>query len=399
MDKKEYFELIEELFLKKKELIDWSYVTEQIEDMKFVEEHIDEYEYPFDFEVLASNKNLTIDFVIRYIDYFKRYEISAQLNQHISENMEFILEDPHVSLKNKKIYRGTEYYEFKQKYSCKDEESYGICEYYKKIASEYYGDHEPGEVDCGLICHDIYGNDHDYPLSLISYNNNAYIVHQNLTEYAIDILINNDKVPTYTYLYGVFLNLSLNPYISLQTKLDTRHIISWDFDAIMKKCSYTERKQIEKIYNIDNNHKEIFDKILEDKTKWKLFIEKLKNTTQETKDALKEYNKREELVDLVMSQFDLDHYWFWCDNISDILSIEFIQNHLDYKYWNFDKILSRDDLTFEFCKKLSHIAKESKEREIDFRKMHTASFVTKELILENLDFPWDLRALLTKNYW
>lgn len=395
MDKKEYFELIEELFLKKKELIDWSYVTRQVEDMKFVELYIDEYNYPFDFEVLASNKNLTIDFVIRYIDYFKKYEISAQLNKRIDEDIEFILDDPHVSLKNKKTYRGVVYYEFKHKYNCKDEE---ICDYYKKTASEYYGDHEPGEVNCDLICHDLYGNDNDYTLSLILYNNNVYIVHQNLTETAIDMLISNDKVPTYTYLYGVFLNLSLNPYISLQTKLNTRHIISWNFDAIMKRCSYTERKQIEKIYTIDNNHKEIFDKIIEDKTRWKLFIEKLKNSKQETEDALKEYSKREELIDLVMSQFDLDYYLFWCDDISDILSIEFIQNHLDYKYWNFDKILSRDDITFEFCKKLSYFAKESKEKEIDFRKMHTASFVTKELIMENLDFPWDLRALLTEQY-
>lgn len=37
MDKKEYFDLIEELFHKKREIIDWDGVSEQIDDFSFVE--------------------------------------------------------------------------------------------------------------------------------------------------------------------------------------------------------------------------------------------------------------------------------------------------------------------------------------------------------------------------
>lgn len=314
-------------------------------------------------------------------------------NYRVEKNFSFVSNDHHVSLKNKKKYRGYYYFDYSFTHSnCKYDDI--LCDYYKNIDLEKNWDEN--ELDCGVAGYLIY-KAREGEVNLILYKDQLYLIDKNLTEKAIDILIETKRITASYRFNNLFDILSLNPCISLKDKLETRHLVKWNFALILGKADTEMRIFIKVSLGIDINeeNKKLFNEILRDNSKWKSFIDALRESKEDIIDTLKIYDKKEELIEIIIKEFNLEHYSCWCQNISHVMSIEFIEKHIGDCDWDFENILKREDLTFEFCKKLS-LLKPRYEGQIDLRPMHNAHFITKDLVLNNLDFPWETRILIKR---
>jgi hypothetical protein len=405
----EFIEIIETVIKNGRVINDctWKYLSETM-DIKILEKYINN----FNIKALCKNKTITIDFIKKYLHLFERDYIISQLSNKIKIDYSDIKQDPHVTLSNTKTYKNIEYSDFEFNYKdillmC-DKQEYQLCEFYKKWFREYnpknnyYSCNSCGDLEsCYEMIHNLYNmslfNGKSYSLINFKKENNLHLVESKYIKLAIDILINDEYILSKSRFLGEdnFIKLlSKNKGISFKDKYESKDLIDWNWDYIVSNSTeYSLVKNLLK--NTEDNEHYLYDfndlfldGIIDKNINDKFFYDKLLNLDKNNKNILKNYKKIDLLLETLIEKKTNDNYYI--NDLIEYVSLDCIIKNKDFD-WEWDTILKRKDITFDFIKECYN-----KKVKLNWYIIVNKSFITKDLILSNPTFPWPLQSLKSK---
>lgn len=423
------YKVIEEIVKRNNSQLDsikWSNIS-RCSSKEFIIKHKDDPNYLFSWADIAENKNIDLDFVQKYMDYFTKEQVLIQLNKHILVDKEFILCDHHIHLSEE--YRRTDLDLTYTSIYTDDNRCSKVCDNYEKFLKDYEPRNNPyncsscGDYDyldnCYSIVNHLYKHlyiDKD-KYYILFYKSECYIIKKYQLNIACEILKNNElktkRIPIGNE--SILKILSKNKSISLQEKFDTRDTIKWNWRTIMYEHEYeidlewySKIKQYikeEDLYLFQSNFSDLshqfLDDILNDKEELELLLRmiddiymKKDNEKKEYYKILRDYPSKNELIDkLVKYSKDENTYRVDFKIFTIMASIDKIKQNLNVD-WNLNEVFRRKEADFEFLKLLYNYRKENTGcyfgYKIPWDLVSTRSWVTEELILNNLDLPWNI---------
>lgn len=414
MELNEYTDLIEKLVINGVTINEstWEFLSKNM-PLDFIEKHI--HDYPFDMIDLAKNENLTIDFVNKYINLFQKDKIIYQLSHKISIDIESIKIDPHVKLSEFTFEHDISFAYLSFIKCCKKD---GLCEFYQKFYKPYNSKNNPRDCDsCGHdnyidYCYQMVGrlytenyfDEKNY--ALIMYKDILYLVSKKFVKIAINILrTQNIKQEIHEYSFGDenFMHfLSENKGISFQEKFDTKDIYDWEWSKVkVNREQYIlihdllkqEDRRGDILYEFDTT---FLDNIVNKNIDISIFFEKITEDIDIDLNVLNTYDKRIDLfkllIDVKSREIEVNNY------LLDYIPIDFILDNINYD-WKWGIFCKRKNISLPIVKKIYKVVSERNKHEyyrhtLDWSEITKLPFVTKELILENPELPWDLVSLI-----
>lgn len=398
------YKVIEEFIKRKKgNELNWCFISEHC-SKDFIIKHKDDHDYTFYWAYVAKNKNIDLKFVQENMDYFVRDEICIMLNKKIAVDLDFILKDHHVKLGQNQFIDDISYREIEIIYPKCEE----VCENYKPFYKEYDPTNNPHDCascgdyselyKCSGIQNSIYSSDVIYdPVYLIDYKKTLYIIDKKYLTKACEILKSGKKlVSEPDNLYSFMDSLSYNKSISLQEKLDTNDI-EWNWEKVYYAHQYEftkeTRDQIKFLIGKDSYiFKEIESKTLNFSTGFldeildgKKDVSYLENLTKDQVEIIKNYHRKDELIKKILNYEGYKTY-FMIKSVSSLCDTEYIKNNLDEK-WDFETVFEKKEADFEFLK---FVYNSDVSKFIPWKIVSKKRWVTDELIIENLDMPWEI---------
>lgn len=429
-----FYNLIENMVEAERE-INWSMVSKNAK-IDFIEKHLDDPRYLFNWDDIASNIHITIDFVKKYYSYFIKEDVIAESSKYVIDDIDFIRNDKkHVEILGEEEYKQICITKL-QFVTC--ENNGEICENYEKFRTPYNPRNNPYDCDsCGDYDHrdscydvmvkDLYDRRRFYKdHALFNFKDKLYIVPYEYAEVAVDLLLAGLKInkPDKGGSIRTFMDkniltvLTQNPGISIEDQLETKDVIAWDWDAYQYNTRIT-KEQFEQIrplmdeckreyldeYFTEVNH-ELLDKVLNNEIEVSFFTAVLatksydKNTDDAVLQVLKSYDKIQKLIKKLVDDYPQNIRYDFFYTFSDIVSFDTVLENLDID-WNLPKLVDRDDITFDIIKKIHEYRSRTNKSfmsNLSYGQISAKDWVTEDLVLQNLDFPWSLRTFLTGTY-
>jgi hypothetical protein len=417
------YKVIEEMVKRKQhlDLINWNIIS-RCSSTEFIIKHKDDPNYLFSWVNIAENKNIDLDFVQTYMDYFAKEQVLIQLNKHILVDKKFILSDHHIKLKEEHYisdldltYREIYDYDYdNDNVNCSN-----ICDNYEKFFKDY--------DNCPTCCIEI--KNHLYKHMYITkgkyyilfYKTECFIIKKSQLNIACEIFKNNELITKCIPLgnESIMKKLSKNKSISLQEKFDTKDNINWNWKSIM----YEHTSEIDKewYYKIKEYIKEedlvlfqsdfekdlvlfqsdfedlshqFLDEILNDEKDLELLLRMVDNIRGKDKKKyykiLIDYPNKNELIDKLVKckeTYKVDVGLF-----TIMASIDKIKQNLHVD-WNLNQVFRRKEVDLDFLKLVYYYRKDNISYfryEIPWGVVSSRDWVTDELMLNNLDLPWNI---------